>query len=446
MIYLELIKRRCATVSSYVGNIVGSIIQSITVLIFIKKIMYPKNSKKFITIEDVILFLIFTVVISLIYGAEYNGINPLAFFIIMVLGLVFIYKFNFSKSFLCSGLFMVFLFLSDLIVSIIFVCLSTIETIRSNLFYMIISNLSVGTIEIGLISIKKVKNKLIAIIESNENKKSVEVVAFITLLIAALCISIYVLSENYTPSKMFLAGIIAVVIFMILTLIFFKEKYEKDKIVNRYDQLFEYVQTFEEWMDNESMNIHESKNQLATLRDIVKRNKKAVEYIDDIIKERINTEGKNFQKLKYIPKGGLKGLLYYKITIAENNDISLFIDVSKDIGENLVKLNIDENKMLCRFVGIFFDNAIEAAKDSQKKMISCEIYVSGGNIIIAISNTFSGTVELEKVNQNGYSTKGKGRGKGLYLANKFSKNYDVFSLESRIINDYYVQKITIKKI
>ena len=104
------------------------------------------------------------------------------------------------------------------------------------------------------------------------------------------------LFKNFIFSNMFLIGIICVIIFICLWFIYFKEKYEKDVIINKYDQLFDCVKTFEEWMDNESINIHESKNQLATLREMIKNNKKAINYIDNIIKYNINLEDQNIQK------------------------------------------------------------------------------------------------------------------------------------------------------
>lgn len=428
-----------------VGKIIGSAIQAVTVLIFFKTIFYNKDKKLFFKVRDIVCMFILMFLILLIYSTEYITVNPILSFLSIVFVLVLIYKMSLSKAFLCAGLFMIFLFISDLIVSIILVSFLDIEAIRGVTLYVILSNLAVGIIAILLINVKKIKIKVIEIIEINEKKESIETMSFIALLIAALSITVYALSKNYTLNKFFILGAIGIIIFIILTIIFFKEKFDKEKVINRYDQLFEYVQTFEEWIDNENMNVHESKNQLATLRDMVKRNKKAVEYIDNIIKERINTESKNIQPLKYIPKGGLKGILYYKITIAENKNISLLVDVSKNSEKILKTLNMEENKMLCRLVGIFFDNAIEAVKDLEKKSICCEIYNTEDKLNIAISNTFSGKIELNKLSQNGYSTKGKNRGKGLYLAKKFSKKHNAFSLESRIINDYYVQKITIKK-
>ena len=100
--------------------------------------------------------------------------------------------------------------------------------------------------------------------------------------------------------------------------------------------------------------------------------------------------------------------------------------------------------MLCRLMGIFFDNAIYAAAETSKKRIAFEVYESKEELNIIISNTYANDIFLNKLGENGYTTKEEGRGKGLYLAKKFSSKYKIFELENRIINDYYIQKIKIK--
>ena len=431
--------------SGLVGNLIGSLIQSATVLFCVKLALLYDKEKKLLTIKDIFFLIFLFIPISLIYSGNYNAISPIIFFTVIIFCLFFIYKFSLLTSFLFSGIFMVILVLSDLIVSLIFVGFLSIQTIRTEFFYIILTNLLVGLIEVGIFYIKWFRNKIVDIILETEKHKSLELITFIILLIFALSISIYILFENYYLNRTFIVGILGMLIFLMLSIIFLKEKYDKNKIISKYDHLFEYIQTFEEWMDNESINIHESKNQLASIREMVKSNKKAVNYIDNIIQNKINLESKNVRKLKNIPKGGLKGLLYYKIILAETSNITLFLDISDEVKSRFYKLNMEENKLLCRLIGIFFDNAIESAKDSEKKMISCEIYTNNENIIIIITNTYKGKIELDKINKNGYSTKGKNRGKGLYLANKIVKNSNVFFLENRIINDFYIQKITIKK-
>ena len=79
-------------------------------------------------------------------------------------------------------------------------------------------------------------------------------------------------------------------------------------------------------------------------------------------------------QLKNLPSGGLKGLLYYKIAVARNNDINIEVDVSQDASPVLNALNQDELKIIFKLIGIYCDNAIEAAKDTKKKIVLIEIW------------------------------------------------------------------------
>lgn len=427
--------------SEMVNSLVSVFIQISTLFIFMK-ILFNIDIKMN-KLRNIFSFIGFNIFTMIVYNVEYNGLHTIIYFLSIVCILSLIYKKEASTAFLSAGLFMIVTFFADMITSSIFVCFSSIEELRSK--YFVYSNLCVGIITIAIICVRPIKDYFVEIIKLNSQKRNIKTIIFIILLVVALSTVFLMTSKNYILNETFLLSIIGIVIFLILAIIFLQEKYEKEKIINKYDQLFEYTKTFEDWMDTENMNIHESKNQLATLREMIKSNKKAITFIDNIINERINFGGRNKEKLKYIPKGGLKGLLYYKITIAEKHDINIFIDISPEVGDLLSKLTIEENKALCHLIGIFFDNAIEASKESKKKIISCEVYTGNDSLNIAISNTFLGDIEINKLTEKGYSTKGKNRGKGLYLANKLSNKYKNFTLENRIINEFYIQKIIIKR-
>jgi len=442
MIFQEALKRRSIKVLEILSRIISASIQSTTVFIFMM-LLLRYTGKKFI-LKNIICFIGLTVLILTVHSTEYSTMNPIIIFIAIVYALSLIYKINFSRAFLCSGIFMLALFLSDIMVTLLYVPFINAVELRSDAIYLICANLLNGLIVTTIISIKKIRNYFAEIIAIYEKRKGIETTAFVILIICALSTIFYMISQNYLLNKAFLLNIVGLLIFLLLALIFFKEKYEKEKMINKYDQLFEYVKTFEEWMDTENMNIHESKNQLITLRDMLKNNKKAKEYIDNIIKERIEFNDKSIEKLKHIPKGGLKGLIYYKIITAENHNIEMFLDISHNSKQDLERLTLEQNKDLCRLMGIFFDNAIEATKNASKKLISFEIYSNESGINIIISNTYDGSLEIEKLWEKGYSTKGMNRGKGLYLARKTSERNKKIILESRIINNYYVQKIVIK--
>lgn len=443
MTYQEIVRRRCLRVLNVVGRIIGASIQAIATQLFTYNLIKPKD--KNISMKNILYIFVIAIMILLTYDVEYSAINPIVIFISIVFCLSYLYKSSISKACFCAGVFMITLFLFDMLATFILINFVDIEIIRNNSAYLIFSNLAVSVCTIIFIKIKLVKESLTKFIEICEKRKNLEIIAFISLLIVSLSIILYMISQNYVLNEYFMLNIVGIMMLLMLTLIFFKEKYDKEIVISNYDQLFEYVKTFEEWIDNENVNIHESKNQLATLRDMVKNNKKAVNYIDNIINETMDLKSTNNGKLKYIPKGGLKGLLLYKITIAEKYNISLLVDVSPNVSSALNKLNVEEIKILCRLVGIFFDNAIEAAVESEDRKMTCEIYISKKVLNIVITNSYGGKIEINKIGNKNYSTKGVNRGKGLYLANKFSQKAKIFQLENRVINDFYVQKILVNK-
>lgn len=293
-----------------IGSIIGSTIQSIIMLIFIKKnfnFVLKENSK--FTVKDVVFVISITILLTLMYNIKYNLMTPIVFFLASNFELVFIYKENISKVFVACSIFMIFLFLSDAVVSLIFVNFFEVNDIRSDVLYIVITNSFVGAITILLLSIEKINLKLIQTIELSEKKENLELVIFMVFLILSLSIVFYIIYQNFMLNNIFVLSILIICGFVIISIIFFKEKYEKEKIIIKYDQLFDYLKTFEEWMDLESINIHESKNQWATLRDMVKRNKKAADYIDNIMQERINLKSQNVQKIKKYSKGWIKGII-----------------------------------------------------------------------------------------------------------------------------------------
>ena len=74
-----------------------------------------------------------------------------------------------------------------------------------------------------------------------------------------------------------------------------------------------------------------------------------------------------------MPKGELKSLIYYKLLIANKENINLSISIA-DLNNDEYEFNAKREKCLCNLIGIFFDNAIEAAIESDDKEILFEVY------------------------------------------------------------------------
>ena len=113
--------------------------------------------------------------------------------------------------------------------------------------------------------------------------------------------------------------------------------------------------------------------------------------------------------------------MYYKAAIAQKHKINLTTDVSIEAKGILSKLSEKDIRVLCKLIGIYFDNAIEAAAESRKKNLTIEIYELKDKVSFVFSNTFKRHKNMNDRNKKGVSSKGEGRGNGLYFASKLIK-------------------------
>lgn len=137
--------------------------------------------------------------------------------------------------------------------------------------------------------------------------------------------------------------------------------------------------------------------------------------------------------------------MYYKAAIAQKKKINLITDVSLKNKGILTMLSEKEMRILCKLIGIYFDNAIEAAAESRKKNIMIEVYELKDKVSFVFSNTFKNHKNMKDRNKKGVSSKGNGRGNGLYFAEKLIKENYWVEDKQEIIEGYYIQQLIIKK-
>lgn len=98
-------------------------------------------------------------------------------------------------------------------------------------------------------------------------------------------------------------------------------------------------------------------------------------------------------------------------------------------------------KQLCQIIGVYVDNAIEACIDCDIKSIGIEIYKDGDIFEFIITNTYKGNVEVDNMDNAGYTTKGNGHGYGLSLVRDIINSNPQFFQNRELINDYYIQHL-----
>lgn len=402
-----------------------------------------KSNQKLFNIKNIFLIFILILIPLLIHKTQYTSIYTIIVYLLSIIIYKTIFEFRLKDAVIVVSVYMILLLISDTINAVIFVSFFPLNEMRSNNILQLIVNITYLMLLILIIKIPFIKNIINKFIDKMEKNNKLSSFIFLVLTTFIITLLLYNLTTNYKINTYFIITLISLLMFYILFLIFLNEKNNNDKLTTEYDNLFNYVQNFEEWIEKEQLNRHEYKNQLAVLRCMTK-DKKVINKIDEILEDSINIEGEVVNQLKALPKGGIKGLMYYKTAIAQKKKINLTIDVSLETKSILMKLTEKDIRTLCKLIGIYFDNAIEAALETRKKIVTIEIYELKDHVSFVISNTFKQHQNMDRRNEKGVSSKGEGHGNGLYFASKLISKNSWLSDRQDIVDKYYIQELNIK--
>ena len=175
-------------------------------------------------------------------------------------------------------------------------------------------------------------------------------------------------------------------------------------------------------------------------------------YIEDGDMDRLKNffESKIFPTKNLITKGDyklnqlsnigvleIKSLLSAKMIYAHESGIDVTIDIPDRVDRFLID-TVD----LARILGIFLDNAIEAALETEQPQIGLNIIQNEAGVSIIISNCFRDNgAMLHNLKQKGFSTKAGHQGIGLWNAQKIISSYDNVLLETTMKCNCFIQHI-----
>ncbi len=423
-----------------VVKLICSIMMAIIGLIFIKKI--SGSNENLLKLRNLALMLCLIILPGVIYNLSYSYIYSIVFYIITIITYKQILNISYTKATVSCGIMLIYIAILDFLSMCFVVAFIPIEIARNTWYMNIIINVVFCIILLFTCYKTKLGVVLTKLINKISEKKQTKIVIFFILILIAMSIVLSLSSRKVTISEMFSTNFLLFIIFFLLIIILFTERNSYDKLSDEYDSLFEYVKIFEDWIEKERFIRHEYKNQLAVLFAMTKE-KKVKDKINSIIDETIDIDKDMIQSLTGLPNGGLKGLLYYKIAVAKKKKVNIEIDVNSKVEKLLKKLDDNQITILSKLIGVYCDNAIEASLETKKKIVSIEIYSFDKKINIAISNTFDKNKDITNRNEKGFSTKGEGRGNGLYYATKILNKNKWIKENQKIVNDIYIEKLEI---
>ena len=212
---------------------------------------------------------------------------------------------------------------------------------------------------------------------------------------------------------------------------------------NKYNNTIKSLLEYERIIDEQGKRNHEYKNQLMILKGYVNNKNRLEKYLDTIIEDHKISNSFKIRQLANFKDGGLKRMIFHKISEMKENNIKYYLYVSSDVSNIIEELSIDLYKDITKVIGVLLDNAIDAAYNSKEKEINLDFSYEDNYIIITISNSYNDSIDIKKIGKKGYTSKGKGHGFGLKLVKEIIKRNNKLDLSTDYSNKYFVQTFLI---
>lgn len=184
---------------------------------------------------------------------------------------------------------------------------------------------------------------------------------------------------------------------------------------------------------------HDWNNNLTVIHSMLNMNK--IDELKQYLSELLHPSSDSLDTAIYnIKNAGLFGIISSKLNQARDMGIAVDFTVTGEV-ENIPEIKISE---LCEVIGIFIDNALEEAAKVDKS-INLSIYSDDRFLEITISNSCANKPDIKMIYEEGYSSKGEGRGLGLAIARKILSKYKNIQHITDYEDNAFTQTVTIEK-
>lgn len=403
-------------------------------------------SKRNFSMKNMIIYFFTLIPLLILSYIYFNGISRLILNIVFTIFVLYVTEFknDISNSVYYTIIYNIFSALGEILLSFIFVGLLKFDmNVYDNFSFSLFIFSTCNCLFVYFIS--KIKsldknlqrfNKII----SKNNKDWIYVFICIILVILIITFNKY----NLKSSVDFYINIF-ITIFMFLSIIYVVyNKIQKKAFENKYNEVMEYVTRYEKIINEQGKKNHEYNNQLMVLKGYLDKPDRLKDYLELIIGEHKTGQNYTVKQLGFLPDGGIKGLLYHKLSKMEEEGIKSYLYVDQgmqELSEDIFDIKTCQD--ITKILGVFIDNAIDASSKADQKEIEIDFKVQKDCLIISVANTYDNKTDVNKIGKKGYSTKGAGHGFGLSIVKDISKNNPNIESFSDISDNKFKQTVLI---
>ena len=263
---------------------------------------------------------------------------------------------------------------------------------------------------------------------------------YIIIIIFLMSLLMVFNKNNLEYSKDYYINVVMVV-FVVFSLIYvIYNKFQRQAMEDKYNESMEYVLRYEKIINEQGKKNHEYNNQLMVIKGYVNNPERLTEYLEEVIGDHRTGQNYTVKQLGFLPDGGVKGLLYHKLSKMEDNNIKYYLYVDQNIKDkDIESFDLKTYRDLTKLLGVFLDNAIDAALKSEEKEIEVELKDKNDCLLLTISNTYDKNIDINKVGKSGFTTKGVGHGFGLSIVKDIARTNSEIETFSSKESDKFIQ-------
>jgi len=394
--------------------------------------------------------IIFTILFEVVKNFIPQYITAVISFLLAVFVSIFIFKLNYKKSILSYLITVITTAIVDCAVSLSLLKLfnlSTLTEIATSQTLTSIGRTAITVILFIIAFIIKIINQkrdthTVSNIKSSTNLVTLIVTFF--LLIPNLIMIAYYYDNKPLPLLIIIINIVAIIATLLINIF---NTQNGIKLIQAEEELITektYNSTLEHLVDNLRTFKHDYDNTLHTINGYLFTEDMTGlrEFVKQVMKETKTIAALNKLNPELFRNPSIFGLATAKFEYAKQREVTMNFEIYADLG-NLAMKTYD----FTRTLGIFLDNAIEAAAGSENKIVNFYVVEKNNKVTIDISNSFSDTgLKIEDMNKKGVSSKGQNRGLGLYKVQDILSRYPKIKHDTTIANGMFLQRLIIDKI
>lgn len=313
-------------------NLLNVILSSVIAVIVSYFSILNLSDVKF-NLKDFIKYNILLIPLLIVSCIFFDGATRLLLNIVFITTALYlsIFKKDISNSVYYSIIYELLVCVFEIIVSVIIVSIFKIDAkMYPKIPYSFLLSSIINCLLIYVITKIKFISGNIRKLNKNIKKNNKDWIYIILVMILLILLMIFNKYKMKSTIEYYIN--FSMLVFIVISFVYvIYNKFQRQAMEDKYNESMEYVLRYEKIINEQGKKNHEYNNQLMVIKGYINKPERLSEYLDEVIGEHKTGQNYTVKQLGFLPDGGVKGLLYHKLSKMEDNKIKYYLYVDQNL-------------------------------------------------------------------------------------------------------------------